>query len=126
MSGFILYVDRSTVHEGAYDQLVSGMRDLAEFVEKNEPDIPSYHVFFSEDHAAMTVVHVHTTPETLDLHLEIAGPEFAKVKSFLTLQSIDVYGRPSEHALEMMRKKAAMLGTGEVRVHELAAGFDRL
>lgn len=125
MSEFLVYVDRSSIHDGAYDDLVAGMRDLARFVEENEPNIPSYHVFFSEDGASMTVVHVHTTPDTLDLHLEIAGTEFKKVKDFITLESIDVFGKPSDNAVEMMRKKAEMLGSGEVRVHELGAGFHR-
>ena len=122
----IVYVDRSRVHPGSIDELKAGMSALAEFVRENEPDLLTYDVFFSEDESTMTVTHLHTTPDTLDFHLEVAGPEFAKVKDFITLESIDVYGQASDRAIEMMRRKAEMLGTGEVRIHELGAGFHRL
>jgi hypothetical protein len=40
--------------------------------------------------------------------------------------AIDVYGRPDAAIVERLRQKAALLGSGVVRVHELHAGFTRV
>jgi hypothetical protein len=41
------------------------------------------------------------------------------------MMSIDVYGEPDLAVVDQLRRKAAMLGTGTVRVHALHAGFAR-
>jgi hypothetical protein len=38
---------------------------------------------------------------------------------------IDVYGSPTEAALEQMRSKAQLLGNAPVIVHDLHSGFSR-
>jgi hypothetical protein len=43
----------------------------------------------------------------------------------LTLERVDIYGNPSEAALEQMRSKAQLLGNAPVVVHELHSGFSR-
>jgi hypothetical protein len=124
--GTIVYVDVSRVRPGNIDDLKAGMEALASFVEEHEPDIPCYDVFFNADGTEMTVTHVHADPATLDFHMEIAGPEFAKVRDFIDLVSIDVYGEPSEQAIAGMRRKAEMLGQGVVRIHSHHAGLCRI
>jgi hypothetical protein len=39
--------------------------------------------------------------------------------------AIDVYGNPDDALVDRLRRKAELLGTGVVRVHELHAGFSR-
>ncbi|MDL5362919.1 putative quinol monooxygenase [Halalkalicoccus sp. NIPERK01] len=126
MSDLLVYVDRSTVREGKLDELEAGMSDLVEFVEANEPEILAYDVYFSEDGGRMTVVHMHSDPATLAHHMEVAGPEFPTVGPFIDLESIDVYGTPSEDVVERLREKASTLGRGRVTVHDLHDGFDRI
>jgi len=125
-SDLIVYVDRSTVCEGALADLKAGMADLVAFVEANEPRILSYAVYFSPDGDRMTVIHEHPDPASLAFHLEIGGPEFAKVGPFLDLETIDVYGRPGEAVLGQLREKAETLGRGRVSVHDLHRGFERV
>jgi len=57
--------------------------------------------------------------------MKVAGPAFPKFAEFIKLLTIDVYGKLSDDLVEQLRKKAQMLGTGTVVVHELHAGFAR-
>jgi hypothetical protein len=75
--------------------MARGIAGLAEFVERNEPPILSYSVYFSGASDQMTVTHIH------------------------------VYGEPTEWALGQLRRKVEMLGTGEVVVHPAHTGFGR-
>lgn len=57
----------------------------------------------------------------------ITAPVFKKVGSFIELREIEVFGRLSARALELVQQKAAALGDGGVvTMHELFSGFDRI
>jgi hypothetical protein len=125
MSDAIFYVDTSDVREGALDELKAGMKQLAEFVEANEPRIIAYNVYFDDDGNKMTVVHVHPDSASFEYHMEVAGPVFRRLAELVTLSSIHIYGEPSERALKQSQEKALLLGQGDVVVDALHAGFTR-
>jgi hypothetical protein len=125
MSDAIFYVDTSDVREGALDELKAGMKQLAEFVEANEPRIIAYNVYFDDDANTMTVMHVHPDSASFEYHMEVAGPVFRRLAELVTLSSIHIYGEPSERALEQSQEKALLLGQGDVVVDALHAGFTR-
>ena len=121
----IVYVDRSQIRDGALERLKDAIRELADFAAANEPWLISYSVYFNGDETEMTVVHVHSDAESLDRHMEVAGPRFAPFADLVTLQSIDIYGEPSAAALERARDKAQLLGGAQVTVHPFHGGFVR-
>ena len=129
MSQPLIYVDTSDVREGALDELKSAIEELADFVEKNEPQLISYNAYFSDDGSQITVVHVHADSASLDYHMEVAGPRFGRFADLLTLSSIHIYGEPSEKVLKQLHEKARLLGRGavavEVEVDARHAGFTR-
>ncbi len=127
MTGPIVYIDRSETVDGRLEELKEGINELVEFVDAHEPQLISYSFFIDEDARRMTVVAVHPDSESLEFHLEIAGPEFRKLTEFIELTTIEVYGRPSDKALKQLQEKADMLGEGgSVVVQEPQAGFARL
>jgi hypothetical protein len=121
----LIYVDVAEVRAGVLADLKEGIAELAEFIEQNEPQLLSYNVYFSDDGTRMSVVHVHADPASLDRHLEIAGPRFARFVDLVTLRSIHIYGRPSENALRQLRDKLQLLGSGDVVVCPPHVGFVR-
>jgi quinol monooxygenase YgiN len=125
MSQPLVYLDTSEVRDGALEELRVAIRELAEFVEENEPQLVSYDVYFSEDGTQMTVIHAHADPASLDDHMDVAGPRFARFADLVTLRSIHIYGEPSEKAVGQLRDKVRLLGNGEVTVHAPHAGFGR-
>jgi hypothetical protein len=127
MSEPIVYVDLSEILDGKLEELKEGVSELVEFAEQHEPQLVSYSFFINEEAMRMTVVAVHPDSASLELHLEIGGPEFRKLTEFIELMTIEVYGRPSEKALRQLREKAEMLGKGgSLIVQEPLAGFARL
>ena len=126
MSRPLIYIDTSDVREGALEELKSAIGDLADFVESHEPRIVSYVVYFSHDGRQMTVAHVHADSESLDYHMDVAGPRFGRFADLVTLSSIHIFGEPSARAMRQLQDKVRLLGTGEVTVHTPHTGFGRL
>jgi hypothetical protein len=122
----IVYVDISDVREGALEALKAGIGELVEFIAAKEPQLLAYDVYLNEEGTRMTVIHLNRDSASLEYHLEVGAPAFRKLADLITLRSIDVYGRPSETALERLNEKARTLGGGTVTVHEWRAGFVRL
>jgi len=126
MSQPIVYIDTSEVRAGRLQELKAAMDDLAKFVEANEPRLLAYNVYFSDDGDRMSVLHINPDSEALEFHMTVAGPKFPPIGEFINMLAIDVYGRPDEALVDRLRRKAALLGSGSVRVHDLHAGFARL
>jgi hypothetical protein len=126
MSEPIYYVDRSEIVEGKLEELRAAIKELVEFVYANEPQLISYGFFFNDESTRMTVVGVHPDSASLEFHLDVAGPAFRRMTGFIQLQSIEIYGRVSDKALNQLRHKAQMLGTtASVSAHEPHSGFAR-
>jgi hypothetical protein len=122
----IVFVDSSEVAEGKLEELRQAVGELARFVEANESDPIAYHVYFSSDGQRMTVVQIHPDSMSMEHHMELAGPIFARLAHLVELQTVDIYGTPSGKVVEQLRRKAELLGTATVTVHEREVGFDRL
>lgn len=125
MSQPLIYIDTSQVRAGALEELKSAVGDLTDFIESREPQIVSYAVYFSRDGTQMTVVHVHADSDSLDYHMDVAGPRFGRFADLVTLSSIHIFGEPSAKAIEQLEDKVRLLGAGEVTVHPLHTGFGR-
>jgi hypothetical protein len=125
-TGPVVYIDRSDVHENCWDELKAGIQALVAFVDSHQPQMATYSVYLDEHEGRMVVVSVHPDSASLERHVEIGGPEFKKLAPFLTLREIEVFGRLSDKAVELVREKATTLGDGgRVTVHEQFAGFER-
>jgi hypothetical protein len=121
----ILVVDSSDIRPGKLDAVKAGVEDLVAFVKASEAEPIAYDIYFDEAGAQMTVVQIHPGSVSLERHLTLAGPVFRRFADLLTLMRVDVYGTPSEAALEQIRGKAQLLGNAPVVVHELHSGFNR-
>jgi hypothetical protein len=123
----VVYIDRSAVQEGRWDELKAGIPALVAFVEDHQPQMVLYGFYLDEDANEMTVVAVHPDSASLERHIEVGGPEFQKLGPFLQLREIEVFGRLGRRAVELLQQKAASLGeAGAVTLHEQFTGFDRV
>ncbi|MCA1833386.1 MAG: hypothetical protein ABR548_08745 [Actinomycetota bacterium] len=126
MTNPIFYVDSSAIREGKIDEVKVNMKELADFARANEPQLISYNFFIDELGARMSTVAIHADAVSMEFHIEVGTPYFRKFTDLINLESIDVYGEPSETVLAQLRQKAAMLGAGGVTIHELQSGFSRI
>jgi len=108
----IIYIDHSDIREGSLDELKAGVLRLVDFIRAREPQLITYGFYIDDEAGKMTVVAVHPDSASLELHMDIGSAEFRKLAQLLTLTAIECYGRPSERALEQLRRKAATLGDG--------------
>ncbi|HET8587932.1 MAG TPA: hypothetical protein VFM74_08685 [Candidatus Limnocylindria bacterium] len=126
----IIYVDQSDVVADKLPQLEAAIRELADLVERTQPQLLAYRAHFSRDGRRMTIIHIHRDAGSLDTFTEAAGPAFGRFRDLVRLRRIDVYGQAAEPALERLRDKARLLaGDGSpavVEVHRSEAGFSRL
>ncbi|HEX2152571.1 MAG TPA: hypothetical protein VHL52_01155 [Acidimicrobiia bacterium] len=126
MSEPIFYLDRSTVRQGALEEVSRRIEELVEFIREQEPQLIAYDFYLDEQGKHMTVMSVHPDCDSLRLHMEVGRSAFQKFADLIDLFSIEVYGRPSDEVLSLLEDKAAMLGEGgRVEVHERHAGFLR-
>jgi quinol monooxygenase YgiN len=125
VSDLILSIDWSEVRQSRLEELRAAMKALVEFVDSNEPRPLSYQVYFNKDGTRMTVFQLHPDSASMEYHMNVAGPEFAKVKDLLKLSAIEIYGTPSETLLAQMHQKARLLGGASLAVHDFHAGFTR-
>ena len=121
----LVAIDSSEIREGKIDELKTGLTELVEFVEANEAEPIAYSIYIDEAGSRMTVMQIHPSSESMELHMSLAGPIFQKFTELVVLSRIDFYGTPSDALLEQMRQKAELLGNARVVVNELHAGFAR-
>jgi len=125
MNHFIYYVDISIIQKGKLNELKNAVQDLVEFVNLNESRPISYNIYFNEDGTQMTLMQIHPDSASLEFHLEIAGPAFQKFKDLIQLSTIQIYGNPTDNLLNLLQRKAQMLGNAKVVVHSFQTGFSR-
>jgi quinol monooxygenase YgiN len=126
MSEPIILLDTSEIREGRLEDVKTAFRELADFVEENEPQAIAYHVYLSEDATRVTVVQIHPDSASVEFHMKAAADLFPRFAKLLRLSRLEIFGRPSPDLLDQMRAKARMLGDAPVDVYDLHAGFARL
>jgi hypothetical protein len=125
MNESILYIDTSEVREGKLSELKTAINELVAFIDANVPHIIFYSVYLSKDGRYMTVAQMHPDAASLEYHMEIGTPAFAKFKDLLQLNSIDLYGKPSENLLLQLNRKAKLLGNATLTIHDLHSGIKK-
>jgi len=122
----IIVVDSSEIREGTLDDVRQAMHDLASFVEANVPRVLAYHMYLDEARTRMTVVQVHADSSSAAFHMKTSASMFRAFAELIRLSTMDVYGKPSDELLELLRQKVRLLGGAKMTVHVLEAGFTRL
>jgi hypothetical protein len=126
LDGPIVYIDHSDIRPGAADELRRAVADLVAYVDEREPRLLSYAFHIDLVNSKMAVVAVHPDRASLQLHLEIGGPQFKAVGRFIDLRRIEVYGDPGATVSDLLQQKARMLGRdARVVVIPREVGFDR-
>lgn len=125
MAAPIIYLDRSEIRSGRLEEAKRAFADLAEFVESNEPGLLTYAVYFSDDGARSSVLHVHRDEASLRRHMEVIGPRLAPFAELLELREIEVFGEISPELSERLTAKLRLLGTEGLLVRHASAGFLR-
>jgi hypothetical protein len=125
MSEPLVLIDSSEIRPGKLEEVKAGLRELVDFVEANEPRPLAYGMYLNKEGTRMTVVQIHPDSASVELHMKVAAPIFARFADLIKLSTMDVYGTPSPGLLQQLEQKVRLLGNATIATHDFHAGFTR-
>lgn len=128
MAGPFIFISQSSIKEGRLDDFKRGLREMAEFVEANEPRVVAFEAYLNDDGTEVTGVQIHPDADSMAYHMQIAFEKIMEFDQYLDTQSVEVYGVPNDAVLGMMKQIADQFGgsglTLRVRTNPVG-GFTR-
>jgi len=115
MSKPIVFVSRNRVKQGKSDECMTHYRDSIPPIEAGKPGTLVQVAYLNEDATEVVVVRIFPSAEAMDLQLDGADERSKRTYEFIEPTSVELYGTPSESAIDRMKKIA---GSG-VRVSVL-------
>jgi quinol monooxygenase YgiN len=126
MSEPFIFIGTHTIREGKLEDFKKSCGQLVEVVEANEPRLIAFHLYVNEDGTEVTVVQVHPDADSMLFHMQVAREHISEAYQSVLEKTkrIDVYGKPSDAVLEMIRQLAGSGVPLSVKAHHLG-GFTR-
>ena len=106
MSEPIVFISHNRVKEGKLDGFKQHYRQGAELMEANKPGTVAFLAYLNEDGTEVSIVHVFPDADAMELHMQGVGDRAKGAYEFLESVSLEVYGRPTDAILEMMKQIA--------------------
>jgi quinol monooxygenase YgiN len=110
MAGPFIFISQSRVKEGKLDDFKRGLREMAEFVQANEPRVIAFEAYLSDDETEVTGLQVHPDADSMAFHMQVAFEKIMEFDQYLETQSVEVYGVPNEAVLGMMKQIGDQFG----------------
>jgi hypothetical protein len=121
-----IFIGTHRIKEGKLESFKQYIPGFMEIVEANEPRMLYFGAYFNEDGTEVAIVQVHPDADSMEFHMQVVGEHIREsYEEFLIdTKSIQIYGTPSDAALETMRQLA---GSGvPVSIKSDYRGFNRL
>jgi hypothetical protein len=102
------FIGTHTIREGKRQDFKQQWRELLEVVEAKEPRLIAFNAYVNEDGTELTVVQVHPDADSMVFHMQVARDHISQAYQSVLEKTrrIDVYGKPSDAVLEMIRQLA--------------------
>jgi hypothetical protein len=110
VAGPFIFISQSRIREGRLDDFKRGLREMAEFVEANEPRVITFEAYLNDDATEVTGVQIHPDADSMAFHMQVAFEKIMEFDQYLETQSVEVYGVPNEAVLGMMKQIADQFG----------------
>jgi hypothetical protein len=79
MTGPFIFMSQSKIREGKLEDFKRALREMAEFVEANEPRVVAFEAYLNDDGTEATGVQVHPDADSMAFHMQVA---FEKIAGF--------------------------------------------
>ena len=126
MSEPVVFLSHFKVKEGKIDELKRLAGAVERSLREGKPRTAAWLIYLDEDGTKVTFVHCFPDADSMDLHFEGSDERTAAVYEFVEPDGFEIYGRPSEQALETMRQAAEGSGVSLTVRSEHLGGFVRL
>ncbi len=117
----VVVAGRYRIPPGKVDGWRAAVREMADFVEANLPDVIAFDAYLGDDDTEATSIHLHRDAASFECYLETMASRIGRGAQMVEVLRIDLYGEPSEAIVERMRR----MGTWPVAVWPHVHGFGR-
>ena len=126
MSEPVVFVSHFGIKEGTLEDLKRLSADVFERLSEEKPRTVLFLAYLDELGSEVSFLHAFPDADSMDLHFEGVNERVAAAYQYLEPRGWEIYGRPSERALEMMRQSAATAGVPLAVLPDQLGGFLRL
>jgi quinol monooxygenase YgiN len=110
MSEPIVFISHLRIKEDKLDGFKHSFRQGAELIEASKPGTVVFLGYVNEDGTELTVVHVFPDGDAMELHWQGAAERTKASSELLETVSFEIYGKPSDKILEMMKEEIERSG----------------
>jgi quinol monooxygenase YgiN len=122
----IVFVSHFRVKEDKLDGLKQQFREVLEMLEAEKPRTTAQLAYLGDSGTKVSIVHVFTDADTMDLHLRGADERSRAAYEFMDPAGWEIYGTPSDAALQMMQQAASSVGVALTVQSDYLGGFLRV
>jgi quinol monooxygenase YgiN len=122
----VVFVSHFKVKEGTLPDLKRLTADVVEQLREEKPRTVLYLAYFDEQESDVSFLHAFADAESMDLHFEGVNERVAAAYQYLEPRGWEIYGKPSDGAMETMRQAAGSSGVSLTVLPEHLGGFLRL
>ena len=126
MSEPVVFISHFKVKGGKLDELKRLAGEVERSLQEGKPRTAAWLVYLDEGGTKVSFVHCFPDARSMDLHFEGSDERSAAVYEFVEPDGFEIYGEPSDEALETMREAAAGSGVSLSVQPEHLGGFLRV
>jgi len=120
-----VYVGTWTIKPGKSEEAKRFLADHAAFIEKSEPRLIAFQVYFDEEGKTASVVQVHPDSASMELHMQVIAEHMGLAFEIIdTILSEQYYGSMSESLAKTLAQFDSP-GTNVTKMPVYEAGFTR-
>lgn len=125
MSEPIVFVSTHRIKEGVLDDLQELFREVVPRLEAGKPNTVFWQAYLNQEGTELTIFHVFPDADAMDIHFEGADERTQRAYEFIEPARFEIYGRPSNQALTMIKQQTGP-GIGLVVKSQPLGGFIRM
>jgi quinol monooxygenase YgiN len=122
----VVFISHFGVKEGTLDDLKRLTADVVGRLREQKPGTVLYLAYLDEQGSEISFLHAFPDADAMDAHFEGADERAAAAYQFLEPRGWEVYGTPSDRAMETLRQAATSAGASLTVLPEHLDGFLRL
>jgi quinol monooxygenase YgiN len=126
MSEPVVFISHFKVKEGKLDDLKRLTADVMARLREEKPRTVVFLAYLDEQAAEISFVHAFPDADSMDVHFEGVDERVAAAYQFLEPRGWEIYGKPSDRAMETMRQAATSSGASLTVLTEHLGGFLRM
>ncbi|HEX2089002.1 MAG TPA: hypothetical protein VHI54_03575 [Actinomycetota bacterium] len=125
MSQPIVFISRFKVKDGKLEQFREFSRKAQPALEAEKPRTVGFLMYLNEGGTDLSIVHVFPDAESMAIHFEGADERSKAAYEFIEPAGWEIYGAPTQAALETMKEAASKAGVSLKVQPEMMGGFLR-